>query len=72
MLEEEGDSCIEALIAYVANPLIFHWPCARPAFAADDDPMDTVEIEVANRADERFEGEKSNRCVGLSKMTDTR
>ena len=72
MFEEEWNIGIKALIADVANPLVHHRSRTRTAFAADDDPMDAVEIEVANRAEERPEGEESHRCVGLLEMTEAR
>lgn len=55
LLEEEGHVRCDALISDRARPFGLDRAGAGAAFAADDDPVDAVEVEVGNRANQRFE-----------------
>jgi hypothetical protein len=45
LLEEERNLCLEALFPNLADPIRIHRTCVRAALAADDDPVDAVEVE---------------------------
>ncbi len=45
LLEEERDLGAEALFPNLANPLRIHRAGMRAALAADDDPVDSVEVD---------------------------
>jgi len=65
LFEEEGNSCIEALVSYIDSPIGFHRPCARAGFAADDYPIDATQIDIGNRTQEGFEGYEFDRSISL-------
>ena len=72
LFEEKGDTGIEAPISNIAHPIGIDRPRARAAFAADDDPVDAVEVEVLDWADQRFEREEPDHRVGFSQVADAR
>ena len=54
LFEEEGHADFAAAVADLENPLAVHGAGARPRFAADDDPVYAVKVQVRNWAEERF------------------
>ena len=66
LFEEEWDVFGEALVAYVDYPIRFYWSCSRAGFAADDDPVDTFEVDVGDRAEKGFKGDEFERGGGVS------
>lgn len=56
LLEEEGDPCGDTLVAHVDRPCRVHRPRMGAALAADDDPIDAMKVEAADRRYERFDG----------------
>src|SRR5689334_6191807 len=55
LLEEEGDVACGALVADRTHPICAHRTRTRSAFAADDHPIDPVEIDLPHRTDQRFD-----------------
>lgn len=72
LLEEEPDPGSEALITDGTNPLRVHWPCARTGFAANNHPIDAAKVELAKRAEERFERQKLHVSVSLAQVVDAK
>ena len=68
LFEEEGDVGRETLIADVGRPFGFHRSCFRAGFAADDDPVDTIEVNVGDRAEERLEGDEFNGGISFPQV----
>src|SRR5438067_11800395 len=60
LLEEERDIRGFALIADAQDPLRFHGPCSRAAFATDDDPIDSFKIQRAEIFQQRLDGKEAN------------
>src|SRR5262245_19021355 len=58
LFEEESNLGAAALVAHFAHPVGMHGSGPRAAFAADNDPVDTCEIELADRSDQRLNGKK--------------
>ena len=54
LLEEKGDLRAPALVADAQHPLSVHRPRSRSRLSAYDDPVDPVEIQAPQRAQERF------------------
>ena len=67
-LKKNGDARLEAAVSDVARPPWLHRAGARTALAADDDPVDPLQVEVGQRAEERFDGQEPDCCGDLSKM----
>jgi len=55
LFEKEGHAGGEALVADIGDPFGVHWSCAGAGFAADDDPVDSIEVYIRDRAQKRFE-----------------
>ena len=72
LLEEKGDTVLSAQVPNVEDPPFLHGARLRPAFAADDHPVDAVEIEVSHRPQERLDGEEPHRGGRRPKMPDSR
>ena len=72
LLEEERHVGFLALVADVAYPFDVHGPRAWAAFAANDHPVDAVEVEFSDRADERFDGEKPHGRGHILNVPDAR
>jgi hypothetical protein len=54
LFEEEGNTALDALIAKVSEPTEVGGTCARLAFAAGDQPLNTIEIQRIEWAQEWF------------------
>ena len=72
LFEEERHPGGGALVADRPRPGGMHRPRARPAFAADDHPMDAREIEAAERPEQGFEREEPYRGCGVADVLDAR
>jgi hypothetical protein len=55
LFEKERDLRGFALISHFARPLDQHRPCSRPAFTADDHPMNAFQINFAYRPEKRLD-----------------
>jgi len=72
LLEEEGYPLRAALTTDVDDPISKHGPRVRAALAADDHPVDAMQVEWAKIGQQRFHGEEPNACWTLLKRTDAR
>ena len=72
LLEEEGDSLRPTLVAQGTRPVRFHGAGARPAFAADDNPLNLLQIDIAYRAQQRLEGNEAHGGVRLLQVPQPR
>src|SRR5690606_115832 len=70
LLEEEGDLLGAALTADRAHPGLVHRAGAGAALAADDDPVDAGEVELAEVFEERLDGEEADRGRGVVELFD--
>src|SRR5712671_354049 len=68
LLEKECDVSRAALIADFDGPFLGHGSRSRTAFAPDDGPVDSGEIELAHRAQQGFERNKLHRSSRGAKM----
>src|SRR5947209_6171214 len=50
LFKEERDPCSDALVADINHPFQFHWPSTWTALTANDDPMNVVKAQPANRS----------------------
>jgi len=66
LFEEEGDFGGEGLVAYVDYPVGLDWSCVWAGFAADDDPVNALEVDIRDWAEEGFERDEFERGGGLS------
>src|SRR5262245_3397223 len=60
LVEEEGDVLRQALVAQLAHPLGIEPAEAGPALAAGQDPVDTGQVQAAERPDQRLAGEEAH------------
>ena len=68
LLEVEGDAGGEALVADVGGPFPVHRAGAGAGFAADDNPVDAVQVEAGQGAEEGFQGQELDGGVGLAQQ----
>src|SRR5438128_6914005 len=59
LLEEERDISCSALVTKRLDPRGVHRSCAGTAFATNDDPVDTGEIDRAEIFEQWFDGQKA-------------
>ena len=71
LFKEKGGVCPSALAIDVADPFNLHFPSTRPAFAADDCPIDPLKINFSDSANERLKREKPHRCRHSLKVRHT-
>src|SRR5262245_51031804 len=60
LFEKEGNLEFLTLFPYLSHPRDIHRPRMWSAFAANNDPVDSVQIQGAHGADERFDTQESN------------
>ncbi len=70
LLEEERDLGSLALIPKRQHPFLPHWPGAGPALTADDHPVDSFQVDLAEVFQKRLDGQESDSGRGLLKMLD--
>src|SRR6516165_7212235 len=64
LLEEKRDGRAAALISQGKDPFPFHGPRSCTALTANDDPVNSGQVDCAEILEERLDREKSNRCFG--------
>ena len=62
LLKKERHTGRVTLTMYLGHPLFQHRSSTRPGLAADDHPIDAMQIETSERPDERLNGEKFHGC----------
>ena len=72
LLEKEGDVTCKTLVADFTNPLDLDRPRTRTAFASDDDPVDSFQVQTSNWTNQRFNGKEPDGCIRLLKVTQSR
>src|SRR5438046_63975 len=72
LLEEQCNTGIDALIANISYPLGIHRARPRAAFAANDNPINAVQIKFAHRPDQWLDRQKAQASGRLLEMPDTR
>src|ERR1700722_20851233 len=60
LLEKERDTCGDTLVAHVDCPRRVHWSRMGAALAADDDPIDAMEVEASDCRNQRFYGQEAH------------
>lgn len=70
MLKEEGDVLASALVADFANPIAVHRARVWAAFAANDHPVDVLQVQGADWGDEGFDGEEADGGGGGAEVVD--
>lgn len=70
LLEKEGHAGFDALVAQLPGPRGLHRAKARATLAANDDPMDALEIYFPEGFQERFYRDESDRGIGLAQVID--
>jgi hypothetical protein len=55
LFEKKGDSCVMALIPNLSDPRWIDWPGTRTRFPTNDDPIDVLQVQAGERAQQRFE-----------------
>ena len=58
LLEEEGHPLCAALTTDLDDPFPEHWPSVRAALTADDDPVDSAQVERPEIGQQRLDGEE--------------
>ena len=71
LLEEEGNAVTLAEVPHLEHPVFSHRARLGAALSADDDPRDSAEVDVAERTEQRFDGEKPDGRRCLLKVTDS-
>ena len=61
LLEKKRNACAATLVTHRENPFSLHGPRTRPAFASDDHPMDSIQIQFSHIFKQGFDRKKSNR-----------
>ena len=59
-----------ALIPDIRDPAFLHGPCLRAGFAPGYDPIDALEVEVGQRANERLQGAELDESTRLTQGID--
>lgn len=72
LLEKEGNALRFALAQNVLHPGFVHRARSGSAFAADDHPVNSCEIDRAEGANQRLDGQKANGRSCLRDVLDTR
>lgn len=72
LFEKERNTCFLALISNIDDPKWIHWTRARAGFAADNHPVDCLQIQALERTQKRFERKKLDLCRGMAQMVDTK
>ena len=72
LFEEERNARAAALVANGKNPFFFHRAGAGTAFATDNDPMNSGEIDRSQVFQERLDGEKADRGVCGAEVVNSR
>ena len=49
---------LKTVVANFSHPVRLHWPCARPGFATDNDPVNSVQLYPRQGTEQRFERQK--------------
>src|SRR5208283_3246863 len=70
LLEEERDLGSLALIPKRQHQFLMHRPGAGPALTADDHPVDSFQVDLAEVFQKRLDGQESDSGWGLLKMLD--
>ena len=55
----------KTVVANLSHPVRLHWPCARPGFAANNDPVDSIQVYPRQGSEQRFKRQKLNLGAGL-------
>lgn len=70
LLEEKCNIVPGALVPDIDRPLGGHRSGHGPAFAADDDPIDSTELQFRERSDEGLTGKEAHRSRDTTKIVD--
>src|SRR5688572_3241812 len=70
LFEEEWNARFDALVTDVADPVRAYRAELRPTLSTDNHPVDSVQRQVGNRSQQRFDRKEANNRVDLSKSID--
>jgi len=62
LLKEKGRSLTFTKLFYLQNPSLLHWAGTRTGLAADDHPVDAIQTEAPQRANQGLAGKKADVC----------
>src|SRR5262249_29058566 len=72
LLEEEPHITRDALIANRTNPCRVHRACAVTTFAADDHPVDALQVELLDRPEQWLYAQEPDDRIDPTKIVDAR
>src|ERR1700756_1972984 len=72
LFKKEWDFRGLALIAHFTRPFNEHWPRTRPALPTDNHPMNTFEIDLSDRPEQRLDRKEAHRRLRLLDMPGAR
>ena len=58
---------LKTVVANLSHPVNFHWSCARSGFAADNYPVDSLQLYPRQGSEQRFERQKLYLGAGFLK-----
>jgi hypothetical protein len=68
LLEEERDAGPTTLVTNLEHPTLFHRSCPGTGFTSNDDPIDPLQIQIRQPAEQRLKGQELEVGSGPSEM----